>query len=74
MSYTKTIWVDGQTPLNADNLNKLEAGVEAAHNSGDTTHTSHVILQKRVRSWGPVFNPETGHVIMTPIVQGFNTK
>lgn len=74
MSYTKTTWIDGQTPLNAENLNKLEAGVEAAHNSGNITHNSHVILQKRVRSWGPVFNPETGRVIMTPIVQGFNTK
>lgn len=29
MSYTPTIWVDGETPVNAENLNKLEQAVEA---------------------------------------------
>lgn len=32
MAYTKTTWVDGQTPaLNATNLNKIEQGIEDAH-------------------------------------------
>ena len=29
MSYTPTNWIDGETPVNADNLNKLEAAVQA---------------------------------------------
>lgn len=28
MAYTKTNWVNGQTPINADNLNKIENGIE----------------------------------------------
>jgi hypothetical protein len=33
MSYTKTTWVDGEAPpISAENLNKMEAGIEAAHN------------------------------------------
>ena len=31
MSYTPTNWVDGQTPVNAENLNKLEQGVADIH-------------------------------------------
>lgn len=29
MSYQKTTWVNGQTPINADNLNKIEEGIAA---------------------------------------------
>lgn len=28
MSYTPTIWIDGETPINAENLNKLEQAVK----------------------------------------------
>lgn len=31
MSYTPTDWVDGTTPVNAANLDKMEAGIVAAH-------------------------------------------
>ena len=30
MRYTPTTWIDGETPVNAENLNKLESGVAAA--------------------------------------------
>ena len=30
MSYTKTNWVNGQTPLNATNMNNIENGIESA--------------------------------------------
>lgn len=30
MAYKPTVWVDGETPVNAENLNKLENGVAAA--------------------------------------------
>ena len=28
MAYTKTTWVNGETPINADNLNNIENGIE----------------------------------------------
>ena len=32
MAYTKTVWVDDNTPaINASNLNKIEKGIEDAH-------------------------------------------
>lgn len=31
MSYTKTVWVNNTTPLNADNMNNIESGVETAN-------------------------------------------
>lgn len=32
MAYTKTVWVNGdEPPINADNLNHIENGIEAAH-------------------------------------------
>lgn len=30
MAYTKTNWINGETPLNADNLNNMEKGIEEA--------------------------------------------
>ena len=30
MAYTRTTWVNEETPLNADNMNNLEDGVEEA--------------------------------------------
>lgn len=30
MSYTPTTWIDGETPVNAENLNRLEEGVANA--------------------------------------------
>lgn len=29
MSYTPTNWIDGETPVNAENLNKLEQGADS---------------------------------------------
>ena len=28
MAYTKTTWVNGETPINADNLNNIESGIK----------------------------------------------
>lgn len=33
MAYTKTTWVDGTTPLNATNFNKMENGIDAVTTS-----------------------------------------
>jgi|LSQX01.1.fsa_nt_gb hypothetical protein len=35
MAYQKTNWVNNQTPLNENNLNKLEQGVKDAHDEVD---------------------------------------
>ncbi len=32
MAYNKTIWENGRTALSANNLNKIERGIEEAHN------------------------------------------
>lgn len=32
MSYTKTIWRTGETPLSAENMNNIEEGIEEALN------------------------------------------
>lgn len=34
MAYEKTNWVDGETPINAENLNKMEEGIEEAGKTG----------------------------------------
>ena len=31
MAYEKTEWINGETPINAANLNKMEEGIEAAN-------------------------------------------
>lgn len=41
MSYTPTNWVDGQTPVNAENLNKLERGVQQATADAEASQISH---------------------------------
>ena len=48
MSYDKTIWVDGDTPLSSTNLNKIEQGIEDAHNNklDASTYTANDILTK----------------------------
>ena len=43
MSYVKTKWVDGQTPLNAKNLNNLENGVEKANELADLAYNENLI-------------------------------
>ena len=35
MAYTKTTWVNGKTPINADNLNKIENQLETLTNLQD---------------------------------------
>lgn len=74
MNYRRTVWKDGETRVNAENLNKLEAGVEQAHALIESTRESHDELNNVIRTWGPIFDSATGNVIMTPVVQGFNTK
>lgn len=40
MAYTKTNWINGQTPINATNLNKIEQGIEDATITPKTTKTT----------------------------------
>ena len=40
MSYTPTNWIDGTTPVNAENLNKLEQAVQANDTAIDAINTA----------------------------------
>ena len=36
MSYKPTVWSDGETPVNAENLNNMEKGIAEAHEGVET--------------------------------------
>lgn len=40
MAYTKTTWVNGETPINADNLNNIENGIETNTNDINALNTN----------------------------------
>lgn len=40
MSYTPTTWVDGETQVNAEHLNNMEAGIKANADALDTMNTT----------------------------------
>lgn len=45
MSYNPTTWVDGETPINAKNLNKLEQGLkQVSEQSVDTDAAVDAVL------------------------------
>ena len=48
MTYNKTIWVNGETPLNAYNLNHIENGIEGAKNTITLIGTSLINANGRV--------------------------
>ena len=48
MSYTKTTWTNGVTPLNATNMNKIEEGIYNAQNTADNASSNISALQTAV--------------------------
>lgn len=42
MAYVKTNWVDNETPITAENLNKIEQGIEYASENGNIVDTFNV--------------------------------
>ena len=48
MAYNKTIWVNDQTPLNADNMNNIENGI--AKNEEDIAQLPDILLDKGTES------------------------
>lgn len=48
MAYKKTIWVNDQTPLNADNMNNIENGI--AKNEEDIAGLPNILLDKGTES------------------------
>ena len=48
MSYVKTTWTNGVTPLNATNMNKIEDGIYSAQNTADNASSSISALQTAV--------------------------
>ena len=49
VKYTKTQWVNEETPLNSDNLNKIEDGIEAAANAINANHDTLENLKKKYK-------------------------
>lgn len=49
MSFSKITWVNGETPLNANNLNRIENGIEEAID--EATVDSDVISQYAALGW-----------------------
>ena len=59
MSYTPTLWVDGETPVNATNMNKIEQGIvtlERDFNNAKGTLVNEVLAAL------PVYNGEVESV------------
>ena len=50
MAYTKTTWVNGETPINADNLNNIENGIETNTNDINALNT-YSTSEQRIGTW-----------------------
>jgi len=50
MAYIKTEWVNNSTKVNATNMNKIENGIEAAHNDIATVSEDVANVDERVES------------------------
>ena len=50
MVYTKTTWVNGKTPINADNLNKIENQLETNTNDINALNT-YSTSEQRIGTW-----------------------
>ena len=50
MAYTKTTWVNGETPINADNLNKIENQLETNTNDINALNT-YSTSEQRIGTW-----------------------
>ena len=68
MSYTPTKWVNGVTPLNAQNMNHIEDGVKGVEfdvNDTSTMLTSNSIINAMSLEEGSIFNPpDNGYLYM----------
>lgn len=51
MSYIKTNWENGKTPINADNLNKIEEGIANAQEEAMKENVVYSTEEKRIGTW-----------------------
>ena len=66
-TYTKTAWVNGTTPyINAENLNKIEQGIENAIGQGNTNETAIDALET-------LLTPQTAEASFTGLFQNYST-
>lgn len=59
MAYTKTTWVNGETPINADNLNKIENQLETLTNLQDQLLDIFYPIGSYYETSDTSFNPNT---------------
>lgn len=71
MAYTKTTWVNGETPINADNLNNIENGIETNDKklsqviTGNATVNSTYISSAENNAWERIGKVVVYHFTLT---------
>lgn len=65
MAYTKTVWVNGETRINDDNLNKIEQGIYDAH-SGRGLNSIELTLEDATVTTPPMGNPTYTQTVVFP--------
>lgn len=61
-TYSPTTWVDGVTELSADNLNKIEQGLETASDVASTTQADLEATKDAVKTLNSSVNDHTGSI------------
>ena len=77
MAYVKTVWVDGQTNVNAKNLNHIENGLEELSNAVDEIETEGCTVEEVnqiVDSKGFTTEEEVRQMINASIITALNTE
>ena len=72
MAYEKTNWVENETPINAENLNKIEQGIEDANNIIPSSGTEGQVLKKT--SDGIEWKDETTEVVNSKTITDKSTN
>ena len=77
MSYVKTVWVDGQTNVNAKNLNHIEDGLEELSNAVSEIETEGCTVEEVnqiIDSKGFTTEEEVRQMINASIITALNTE
>lgn len=61
MPYNPTIWVDDQTPLSANNMNKIEQGIVAAADAAEAAQQSADAANQAISNHASAAAPHSGH-------------
>jgi len=68
MSYVKTNWVNGTTPINADNLNNIEDGIE--NNETNINDMNNILVSTNTTSTGIITTTTPQTIYSTTLNKG----